>query len=47
MKLIKENKFYVVVLEGNYTIEKVKKNTQKFWNNRRWRFNKIKHNRNT
>lgn len=47
MKLIKENKFYVVVLEDIYTIKKIKKNTQKFWNNRRWRFNKLKYNKNT
>lgn len=47
MKLIKKNKFYIVILDKNIEIEKINKNKQKFWNNRRWRFNKIKYNRNT
>ena len=32
MKLIKENRFYIVILDKNIEIEKPQKNKQKFWN---------------
>ena len=37
MKLVKKNKFYIVILDENIEIEKPQKNKQKFWNNRKWK----------
>lgn len=37
MRLIKKNKFYIVILNENVEIEKPQKNKQKFWNNRKWK----------
>jgi hypothetical protein len=42
MKLIKENKFYIVMLDKNIEIEKPQKNKQKFWNNRKWKHRRKK-----
>ena len=42
MKLIKKNKFYIVIVSENIEIEKPQKNKQKFWNNRKWRINKLR-----
>lgn len=44
MKLVKQGKFYIVILE-QYTKDSVyhchiKK--QKYWNNRKWRINKLR-----
>lgn len=42
MKLVKKNKFYIVILDKSIEIEKPQKNKQKFWNNRKWKARKLK-----
>lgn len=42
MKLVKEKKFYIVILNESYEIEKPQKRKQKFWNNRKWKINKLR-----
>ena len=45
MELVKQGKFYVIILEQLVKTKQSKKAKQKYWNNRRWRFNKIKCNK--
>lgn len=42
MKLVKENKFYIVYLDKSMEIEKPQKNKQKFWNNRKWKMRRLR-----
>lgn len=42
MKLVKENKFYIVYLDKDIEIEKPQKNKQKFWNNRKWKMRRLR-----
>ena len=42
MKLVKKNKFYIVILDGTIEIEKQQKNKQKFWNNKKWKMRHLK-----
>lgn len=42
MRLIKENRFYIVILDKNIEKEKPQKNKQKFWNNRKWKMRHLR-----